>query len=75
MKSPTLPLQLYVLSWGPVGVATWYTDGMGRSGTLMSKGQVISKISLRINRKLQVAGDRNPSQSSLGPEKTDHLIE
>lgn len=52
MKSPTLPLQLYVLSWGPVGVATWYTDGMGGSGTLMSKGQVISKISLRINRKL-----------------------
>lgn len=58
---------------GGSGVAT---DGVGGRGTLYGgtvdhscpKGQLSSRVSLRINKGALVTGDRNPSPTTLGPE-------
>ena len=61
---------------GPVGVALWYAAGVdgpwtpcGSRGPSCPKRQVLSRVSLRINPEDLIAGDRNPRQTSLGPER------
>ena len=56
LEGPYVGDSLCVLC-GPVG------------GDLCPKGQVLSRVSLRINPEDLIAGDRNPRQTSLGPER------
>lgn len=62
--------------WGAVGVALGYAAGVegpgtphGSPGPACPKGQVLPRVGLRINPEDLVAGDRNPRQISLGPER------
>lgn len=78
--SHTLRLHVCVLR-GAVGVATCYTEGQEGKGLCVGtrdcshpKRWVHSRIGLRINQEALVAGDRNPSQSGLGPERIYWLI-
>jgi len=75
LEGPYVGDSLCVLC-GPVGVALWYAAGVdgprtpcGSRGLLCPKGQVLSRVSLRINPEDLIAGDRNPRQTSLGPER------